>query len=114
MHTEARLVVSRIQCSDCGRKVNVQEQTWCRMRLGVSIVSRLDSCVDLRKLIDCVALSIEEHKKIVRAARERIWKDRFIDSWAAGGADVYKWCKGEQKRKGEYDFEARRILDWQP
>ena len=29
------------------------------------------------------------------AARTRIWKMRFSESWANGGAHVYKWCKGE-------------------
>ena len=54
-------------------------------------------CVaDLHALIACVASYIQKQQLAERTERQRIWKEKLVSDWNEGGAQVYRWCKGEE------------------
>jgi hypothetical protein len=63
--------------------------------------TNIPSCEELRQLIDSISVVIQQQQLAARAARERIWKEKFTASWNASGAQVYQWCKGEGNERAD-------------
>ena len=58
-------------------------------------------CGDLHVLLDSISASIQKQQMAARIERDRIWRERMVDSWEHGGAKVYRWCKGEENERAD-------------
>ena len=54
---------------------------------------------DLQFLLGCVTRAIQSQQLAERCERERIWRQKLATDWQDGGAQTYRWCKGEESER---------------